>query len=285
MKTGFNMLLWTTHVTEEQFPLLEKIKQVGYDGVEIPVFEGDVEHFEKLGKMIKDNGLACASVTVIPDEQHNPISAGQTNRKGAVEHLKWAIDCSAAMNSEVLCGPLYQPLGVFTDQTPTEEDKQWAVDSAFKDANEAKKLGINFARSFSSGPLRNILCDFKSDIKQMIEEGHLCLKNLSNLILEGQYNVQFALEVETKYGQCREISRQQGILKPKVLRKPQERWKPHREVERREVEIHNKTIIEKNIRVSHRKIIEPRFLHDNWFKRLCDYFISILLTKILHKPF
>ena len=30
MKIGFNMLLWTTHVTEEEFPLLETLKKVGY---------------------------------------------------------------------------------------------------------------------------------------------------------------------------------------------------------------------------------------------------------------
>ena len=128
MKTGFDMLLWTTHVTEEHFPLLESIKKVGYDGVEIPIFEGYTQHFEKVGKVIKDIGLACASVTVIPDEEHNPISADEKNRNGAVEHLKWAIDCSAAMNSEVLCGPLYQPLGVFTGAGATEDEKQRAAE-------------------------------------------------------------------------------------------------------------------------------------------------------------
>jgi D-psicose/D-tagatose/L-ribulose 3-epimerase len=58
MKVGFNMLLWTTHVTKEHLPLLKTLKKVGYDGVEIPVFGGDAAHFEKIGKAIKDNGLA-----------------------------------------------------------------------------------------------------------------------------------------------------------------------------------------------------------------------------------
>jgi D-psicose/D-tagatose/L-ribulose 3-epimerase len=148
MKTGFDMLLWTTHVTEEHFPLLENIKKVGYDGVEIPIFEGDTQHFEKIGKVIKDNGLACASVTVIPDEQHNPISADATNRKGAVDHLKWAIDCSAAMNSEVLCGPLYQPLGVFTGAGPTEEEKQRAAEVHRQAGDLAKKANLILALEY-----------------------------------------------------------------------------------------------------------------------------------------
>ena len=51
MKIGFNMLLWTTHLVEEQFPLLNQIKKVGYDGVEIPIFGGeeDPSYFEKIG--------------------------------------------------------------------------------------------------------------------------------------------------------------------------------------------------------------------------------------------
>jgi D-psicose/D-tagatose/L-ribulose 3-epimerase len=148
MKVGFDMLLWTTHVTEEYFPMIEKIKQSGYDGVEIPLFGGDVAHFEKVGKVIKDNGLGCISVTVIPDEEHNPISADEKNRKGALEHLKWAIDCSAAMDSEVLCGPLYQPLGVFTGAGPTEEEKQRAAEVHRQAGDLAKKANLVLALEY-----------------------------------------------------------------------------------------------------------------------------------------
>ena len=34
------MLLWTTHVTERHLPLLAGIKAAGYDGIEVPMFEG-----------------------------------------------------------------------------------------------------------------------------------------------------------------------------------------------------------------------------------------------------
>ena len=48
MKVGMNLLLWTAFVTEEHFPILEKIKKTGYDGVEIPLFDGDAEHYKKM---------------------------------------------------------------------------------------------------------------------------------------------------------------------------------------------------------------------------------------------
>src|SRR5262245_43532738 len=54
MKIGMNLLLWTTHVTEEHFPLLAKLKKAGYDGVELPLFEGDATHYRKLGQELKN---------------------------------------------------------------------------------------------------------------------------------------------------------------------------------------------------------------------------------------
>ena len=99
MKIGFNMLLWATHVTEDHFGLIEAIKKEGYDGVEIPLFEGDIAHFEKIGKVLDDQGLARTAVTVIPDEEHSPVSSDPKHREAAFEHLKWAIDCCSALGA------------------------------------------------------------------------------------------------------------------------------------------------------------------------------------------
>jgi len=145
MKAGFNMLLWTGHVTEEDFPRLEMLKKAGYDGVEIPLFGGDVAHFEMVGQAIKDNGLGCTSVTVIPDEEHNPISADAGHRKGGLEHLKWAVDCSEALGSEILCGPFYQPLGVFTGEAPSEDEKEHAAEVHQQASDYAAKANVTLA--------------------------------------------------------------------------------------------------------------------------------------------
>ena len=65
MKLGFNLLLWTTHVVDEHVPLFDRLKATGYDGVEIPLFEGDAAHYARLGRRIlNDAGLACTAVTV-----------------------------------------------------------------------------------------------------------------------------------------------------------------------------------------------------------------------------
>ena len=127
MKTGMNLLLWSTHITEDQFHLFETMKKTGYDGVEIPIFEGDVAHFLKVGAELGNQGLECTSVTVATEDA-NPISPDKSVRAKAVDYLKWAIDCSAALGSGILCGPFHQPLGVFSGQPPTEDERARAVD-------------------------------------------------------------------------------------------------------------------------------------------------------------
>ena len=65
MKYGMNLLLWTGHVTETHFPLFGKLRKVGYDGVEIPVFEGDEKHYAAIKKELDKQGLKSTTVTVM----------------------------------------------------------------------------------------------------------------------------------------------------------------------------------------------------------------------------
>ena len=72
MKTGMNLLLWTTHVTTEFFPTLARLKKAGFEGVEIPLFEGDAAHYKTIRKELDNLGLACTTVACVGPEA-NPI--------------------------------------------------------------------------------------------------------------------------------------------------------------------------------------------------------------------
>jgi D-psicose/D-tagatose/L-ribulose 3-epimerase len=165
MKTGFNLLLWTTHVTESDFHLFETLRKTGYDGVEIPIFEGDVGHFRKIGKALRDNGLACTSVTIVPDDARSPVSPDPKRRQGALDHIRWAIDCSAALGSETLCGPYHQPLGVFTGEGPTEDEKARAAEVHRQAADVAAGAGVMLAIEY----LNRFECYFLNTLRDAVE--------------------------------------------------------------------------------------------------------------------
>ncbi len=144
MKIGFNLLLWTTHVTADLFPLLGKLKAAGYDGVEIPIFEGDEAHFKTVRKALGDNGLACTAVTVVGPEA-NPISPDAAVREAAVERLRRVIDLLAVCGGSVLCGPYHSPLAVFSGTGPTDDEKKRAADVLRRAAEHAAQAQVTLA--------------------------------------------------------------------------------------------------------------------------------------------
>ncbi len=151
MKFGMNLLLWTAHVTSEHFPLLAKLKQAGFDGVELPLFGGDEAHYKTVRKELDNLGLGRTAVTVANAEA-NPVSADAAVRKKGLDHIKWAIDTTTALGGEVLCGPYHSALGVFSGTGPTDDEKQRAADVLRQAAEHAQKsrvlLGLEYLNRF-----------------------------------------------------------------------------------------------------------------------------------------
>jgi D-psicose/D-tagatose/L-ribulose 3-epimerase len=141
MKIGINLLLWATHVTEEHYPQLEKIKATGFDGVEIPIFGGDDAHYSRLRKKLDELQLKASTVTVATPEA-NAISPDPAIRKAAVERLKTIVRQSAIVGADVLCGPFHQALGVFSGSGPTEPEVERAADVHRAVADEAQRQGV-----------------------------------------------------------------------------------------------------------------------------------------------
>jgi D-psicose/D-tagatose/L-ribulose 3-epimerase len=144
MKIGMNLLLWATHVTEEHYPQLEKIKSSGFDGVEIPIFGDDETHYRKLRRKLDELQLKTSTITVATPEA-SAISPDPAIRKTAVERLQTIVRHSAILGADVLCGPFHQALGVFSGAGPTEEEFQRAAEVHRAVADEAQREGVTLA--------------------------------------------------------------------------------------------------------------------------------------------
>jgi D-psicose/D-tagatose/L-ribulose 3-epimerase len=145
MLLGFNMLLWASQLGEEHFPMLARIKAAGYDGVELPLFAGAPADYARVGRELRDTGLRATAVCVIPDRDHDCTSSDPAVRAAGLDHLKWAIDCLEAAGGEVLCGPCYQPLGIFSGAPPTAEERSGIVEVHKAAARHAAAAGIRLA--------------------------------------------------------------------------------------------------------------------------------------------
>ena len=141
MKYGMNLLLWGSVLGEESKQLLGDCKRWGFDGVELPIFEMDVDNYSRIGKEAEELGLGITAVTVSTLEE-NPIDEDPAVRKAAVERLKKAVDCTAAAGGTHLCGPLHSALGHFVGRGRTEEEWGRAKDVIAEVADYAKSQDV-----------------------------------------------------------------------------------------------------------------------------------------------
>jgi D-psicose/D-tagatose/L-ribulose 3-epimerase len=153
MKIGMNLLLWTTHVSGVHYPLLQDIQRVGYDGVEVPVFEGSAKDYLDLGAYLRGINLSATAATAMSPEA-SPISSDAKVRQAAVDRLKWLLDRCVDVGAEVLCGPLHSPLGVFTGTGPTRDERLYGIDTfqkVLEHAAEAKVvLAVEYLNRFEN---------------------------------------------------------------------------------------------------------------------------------------
>ncbi|MBA3685255.1 MAG: sugar phosphate isomerase/epimerase [Planctomycetes bacterium] len=145
MKYGMNLLLWTDDAARDEFaPTLERLKRLGYDGVEVPVFDLDPKRYAKLGRRLDDLGLERTAVTVRSVED-NPIAGDRTVRELGVDRTRAALDCCQALGARMLVGPLYAALGHFTGRGPTDQEWGWGVESVRAMAEHAAARRVTLA--------------------------------------------------------------------------------------------------------------------------------------------
>ena len=141
MKYGMNLLLWTGEMNDDMIPVVESLKEMGYDGVELPLFAYDLDLHTKWGERLDSIGLERTIVTV-RGEEDNPISSDPTVRALGVANNKEALDNAAAVGAQSLVGPYHSALGIFSGAGPTEDEWKWGVDSMRQVAEHAGSVGV-----------------------------------------------------------------------------------------------------------------------------------------------
>lgn len=151
MKYGMNLLLWTDQLDESMRPLLERLKKMGFDGVEVPVFDTTPEQCATWAKWLDELGLERTTVTA-RGEAENPISADDRTRELGLSRNKRAVDCTEALGASLMVGPFHSALGVFTGHGPTAEEWKRGVDSMRQLAEHAARrqvtLGVEYLNRF-----------------------------------------------------------------------------------------------------------------------------------------
>jgi D-psicose/D-tagatose/L-ribulose 3-epimerase len=142
MKLGMNMLLWSTDVSGDEYAdTFAMLKDAGFDGIEVPIFDPEPTKYERLGARLDELGLEKLAVTARGDDT-NPISPDAQVRGRALDAAKAGLDACAALGATRICGPLEAPVGYFTGTGPTAEERAWAVEHLRAAADYADERGV-----------------------------------------------------------------------------------------------------------------------------------------------
>ncbi len=148
MKFGMNLFLWTDDPTQEALlPLYERLAAMGFDGVELPIFDATPEAFAELGRRLGEMGLERTAVTVRNAEE-DPISPDPAVRAAALDATKRAIDCCEAAGARLLGGPLYAAIGEFSGSGPTDEEWARSVAVMRDAADYAARVDVSLSLEF-----------------------------------------------------------------------------------------------------------------------------------------
>lgn len=146
-KIGMNLLLWGTEINESLFPTLEQIKNAGYDGVEIPIFDTNPNHWKSWSKKLDELNLDRVAVTINGPE-YNQISTDPVSRKRTLERNKQALECASVLGSTLLTGPFHSALGVFSGTKGNDDEKKWAKENLYNLSEYANNLGITLGLEY-----------------------------------------------------------------------------------------------------------------------------------------
>lgn len=128
-KYGVELLLWTEYFHTENVPLLEKAKQIGYDGVEIILNDPENFPISETRQKLEELGLGI-NFAVVLSESTNSISPDEETRLNAGKFFKKCIDVAYEVSGGGcgIGGVNYVAWGYLPGRQRTEQEWRWAVD-------------------------------------------------------------------------------------------------------------------------------------------------------------
>lgn len=144
MSFGVNLFLWTAGYTDNEVGLIAKVKQLGFDVVEIPLDLLDAISVEKTKKALEETGLGVTGCAVV-GERRDLISESAEIRKEAFTYFSRCLKLLASWGGTVLCGPAYSAVGKLTGTARTMEEWKRAVSGLKELAKVAEDLGVRIA--------------------------------------------------------------------------------------------------------------------------------------------
>jgi len=160
---GVSTWLWTSPFSSEALDLFPKIKQMGYDVVEIPVEDPELIDTSLVKQSLQQHQLKaviCGAFGPTRDLTHQDKAV----HENCFQYLEQCFRISQELDSSFVAGPMYSAVGK-TRQLPTVERKrEW--DLAVNNLYKVCQMAGSFGQQIALEPLNR----FESDLVNTAED-------------------------------------------------------------------------------------------------------------------
>jgi D-psicose/D-tagatose/L-ribulose 3-epimerase len=166
-KLGFNLLAWTASISDQFHPHIERLKKIGYDGIEICMGQQQTQPYKDLKKLLGDLNLGVTCVTLLGADA-NPISTDKAVRAKAVEMLKWNIDRTVDCGAKLICGPFHSAFATFSRADIQEDEYKRSAEVLRAAGDYAKQAGVMLAPE-ALNRFECYLCNTMAQLRKLVE--------------------------------------------------------------------------------------------------------------------
>lgn len=160
-------MAWSAVVSDDLFPIADRLKTIGYDGIECFVGAADdPAAYKRFGAYANSLGLEVTAVTVVSPDA-NPISESASVRSKGLDRIKWSIDRTHDLNASVLCGPFHSAHAHFAAHPALPEEIERAAEVLHAAGEYAAQANIILAPE-ALNRFECYLCNTMEQLKALV---------------------------------------------------------------------------------------------------------------------
>lgn len=142
MKLGIHAYAWCSQWSDETLGLIDKVKGLGLDFIEIPLMCLETFDAQKARERLQAADLDVCTSTVLLNET-DITSEDEVIRSNGVEYLKACVRATSEVGARNLSGVIYSQFAKPAKKRPSETEWQYSADALREVARYAQNHGVN----------------------------------------------------------------------------------------------------------------------------------------------
>lgn len=190
MEFGVSTFLWVSPFNTKSFDLAYKIKEMGFDIIELPVENKELIDWARLKEIVKETGLKV-TISGAFGADRDISSDNPKIREQGVEYIIDCLKIAEDMGSPIFGGPVYSAVGKtrFISEEQKKKEREWCVENLKKVGKVAEDCGVVVGVE----PLNR----FESDMVNTADQAISIVKEVANPNIKIQLDT-FHCNIEEK---------------------------------------------------------------------------------------